>query len=348
MQPTGSRPATDRRHRGGFSLVEVIISAVILVILVYMVVSLTMSGTAAQKYAERVNRVTEITQDLVDDMRSELTSSVRVFHDDALGNAYLGLLDMSGARPAIAFRLPALDANGIFEQEAVGETKSGNALLFARHSWTATYATTSANEYQVDVYRLVHYYLAPEEGGPQPGRATGLNLCKWVSEPLVDGDQVDKISDSTDRTEVLRAIYDGDPDTAGISHPEAEVVWLRGDDPSVTGTLRSITSTGNLSNSPQSPRTSPWQLLRDIPLSEDSLLYYRHHSVATNYALGNRVGRFSQVLTTGDGFPHGFEIQVIGPSAGRQVLVHLSIATTNSNGTKAHCDLRTTAFVQDI
>jgi hypothetical protein len=34
----------------------------------------------------------------------------------------------------------------------------------------------------------------------------------------------------------------------------------------------------------------------------------------------------------GDGFPHGFEIQIIGPSAGRQVLLHLALMSTRRGG----------------
>ena len=40
------------------------------------------------------------------------------------------------------------------------------------------------------------------------------------------------------------------------------------------------------------------------------------------------VGRFSVVSNAGDGFPHGFEVQIVGPTAGRQVLLQLSLAST--------------------
>ncbi len=346
---TPMKSATNGDKRGGFTLVELMVSSAVLISLIYFVTALSQSGSRAQRYAERVNRVTEITQDLVDELRQELTSSVRLFHNDTLGAAYLSRLDYAQAKAPIAFRLPTLNTGGIFEQETVATPRSGNALLFARHAWTATYTVPSSNEYQVDVYRIAHYYLADENGGPQPGRPDGLNLCKWVSEPLVDGDQIDKVTDPTDQRDLLRSLIQQDPDDDGIVHPKVEVVWLRGEDPAVTGTLRHIQNTGTLSNNPQAPRSSPWDFKRDPKWSSNSLLFYRHHSVATNFApAGYRVGRFSVVSTSGAGFPHGFELQLIGPSAARQLLVRLILCSTNRTGPAAFAEIQAVLDARDI
>lgn len=347
-----SKPESTRDHdvgSAGFSLVELMISSVILLMMTYAVTTLTMSGSSAQRYAERVNRVTEIAQDVVDDIRSDMTSSVRIFHNDTLGTAYLNMLDFTGGVTGISYRLPALNSTGIFEQETVATPRTGNSIFLARHAWSASYTTTSTNIYQVDVYRLVHYYPAVNGAGPQSGSPFGLNLIKWVSEPLVDGDQIDKITDSTDQAEVLSDLINQAADDDGIVHPRVEVVWLRGEDPTVTGTLRHIQSSGSLSDNPQAPRASPWAILRDERWSSNSLLSHRHHSIATNFAPASfRVGVFSVVDNTGDGFPHGLETQIVGPSAARQLLVRLVLTSTNLSGHPAHANIQAVMDGRDI
>ena len=126
-----------RRTEAGFTLVELIFAAALLSILGYFVTTLMISGGAAQKYAERTARVTEIGQEVVSKLRREVITSVRVMHNDAIVNAYLGLLDFSNAKTPLAFTLPTLNATGIFEQETVSQSRTGNGLLFARHAWAA-------------------------------------------------------------------------------------------------------------------------------------------------------------------------------------------------------------------
>jgi type II secretory pathway pseudopilin PulG len=338
------------RSRAGFTLVELVFAASLLTLLGYFVTTLMISGSAAQRFAERTTRVTEIGQELISDLRREVTTSVRVLHDDAIGNAYLGLLDFSSAKAPIGMRLPTLNATGIFEQETLAQPRTGNALLFARHAWAATYtATGSGLPYQVDVHRIVLYYPAAEGAGPQPGTPIGLNLAKWVSEPLVDGQGIDRITDPADQAEILRNLLLQAPDDNGVVHPSAEVVWLRGEDPSLAGTLRHIQSSGTLANTPQAPRAAPWQVLRDPTWSIDGMLQYRHYSLATIYApSGWGVGRFSVVSTAGSGFPHGFEVQLIGPTSARQLLIRLVLTSNNNAGHKAFAAAQAVMDARDI
>ena len=60
------RSSTAQRGDGGFTFVEVTIAAALILILAWLVASLIIDGTRAQKFAERQSRVTEITQDIVD------------------------------------------------------------------------------------------------------------------------------------------------------------------------------------------------------------------------------------------------------------------------------------------
>jgi len=336
----------------GFSLIELVIAATLLGLMIMAVSTLSVSGAQAQEYARRLTRATEIAQDLVDDMRTELVSCVRIFGDDVEGNTALATFDLDGAPPRIAgSRLPVIDAMGTIRRDTAADRLTGNSLFLTRLVWTDRFVGSSGREYMVDVYRWIYYYQTAEENGPQPGSSIGLNLVRVSSEPLVDAAAIDAITNVGDRAALLRHLYDGTPDASGISHPPCQVVWRRGELASASGSLREINPADwSLSLTPlaASGRPSPWQVLRREGVPR-GLLSYRHHSVATNFApRASGVARFGLVDTTGDGFPHGFEVQVTGPSAARQVLLHLAVASTNRSGHTAFAGVQMVVDARDL
>jgi type II secretory pathway pseudopilin PulG len=353
--PPAAEAGHGRRDQSGMSMLELFVTMVILVIMIYIVTNLSLSGSDAQRYAERLTRATELNQDLIDEMRRELGSSVRIMHNDAVGNAYANIIDLSPAAPRITSILPTLRPTGIFELEATTGVATGNQLMFARHAWTDRYTCNSTRAYRLDVYRIVCYYQKNEDGGPQPGSATGLNLCRFVGEPMVDATQVTSITDATDFAEVLQLLDDGRTTFDLVTQPEpihdrVELVWLLGADPGVADTFRQIDpSSWTLSSTPLPPRNIAWRVLRSDALSSDSLLFYRHHSVATNYSpVAFGIGRFGRRRDTGDGFPHGLEVQVIGPAAARQVMLHLTLVSSSRQGRPAFSQIQAIEDCRDI
>lgn len=339
-----------QQRAAGFSLIEVIIASTLLSMMILAVTTLAQSGAEAQDFARRLNRVTEVTQDVVDRMRLELVSSVRLFGNDAEGNGNLAKLDLVGApTPLSGMRLPTITASGDIGPDTVGLQITGNGLFFAKLAWSDRFACTSGRDYLVDVYRWVHYYQTPEAGGPVSGNPIGLNFVRVLSEPLVDGSAIDNISDLADQAEVLLHLLGGTADAFGVTHDPCEVVWLRGSDPTATGTFRQIDgSDGSLSDTPIGTRPDPWSVLRNEP-TVNGMLSYRHQSVATNYSIPSfGVGKFSVMTTTGAGFPHGFEVQVVGPSSARQVLLHLVLASTNRRGQVAWSNMQVVIDARDL
>ena len=348
MTPIHLRHSPPRE--AGFSMVELIVAATILILMVLMVSTLMLSGSDASKFAERNNRATEVGQDLIDNMRSEMRAATRVFTSDTTGTAYRALLEpWPSATPINTSTLPTLDVNGTFKTDVSGSNKTGNELLVARHSWTAEFTVTAGATYRYDVLRVVRYFLKTEDGGPRAASPWGLNLVHWVSEPMVDGTQIDNITTVAHQKEVLLHLKNGTADKAGKKHPKVALVWRMGQDPAMTGTLRQTTILGAMSNTPLSPRPASWQILRDTTKSSAGMLFYRHHSIATNYSLPSYIiPKFGISNNTGNGFPHGFEIQVIGPSSARQVMLRLVIVSTNRQGHIAHADLQAILGARDL
>jgi len=338
-------------NQAGYSLVELIIASVLLAMMIFAVSTLAVRGGQAQEYARRLNRVTEITQEVMDDLRLELVSSVRLFGNDTEGNANLAVFDLSGNVPPVlpGSLLPTVSPNETIRADTSGSEITGNSLFFTKLVWSDRFVCTSTNEYMVDVYRWVYYYLTEEEGGPDPSHPIGLNIVRVVSEPLIDGAAIDSISDPVDQAELLLHLLNGTPDASGVSHAPAEVVWMRGALPSISGTFRQIDSTdGTLTATPLIPRPDPWEVLR---AEEDivGMLSYRHHSVASVFAQDSfGVGAYGITDTMNSGFPHGFEIQIVGPSSARQVLIHLVNASTRRTGYFAWSDMQVTVDARDL
>jgi prepilin-type N-terminal cleavage/methylation domain-containing protein len=339
-----------RQPQAGFTLVELVVTSTLLGALVYAVSTLALNGGEAQEYARRLNRATEITQDLVDRVRTEMISSVRLFGNDAEGAANLAVLDLTGApTPLTGLRLPTISPSESIRADTAGAEITGNSLFFARLAWLDRFTCVSGNTYMVDVHRWTYYYLTPEDGGPAAGNPIGLNIVSIDSEPLVDGAAIDRITNVTDQEEVLLHLAAATPDDDGVAHEACQVVWLRGQLPAVSGTFRQIDDTdGSLSLTPIAPRTAPWRVLR-ADVNASGLLSYRHHSIATNFARPSfGVGKFSVMSTAGAGFPHGFEVQTVGPSGGRQTMLHVVVASTNRRGQWAWSDMQVVIDSRDL
>jgi len=339
-----------RSRSAGFSLVEVVTASFLLIAMLYAVTALSLSGTQASDLSHRLTRVSEVTQEIVDDMRLELVSSVRLFSNDAEGLACQAAFDIDGAPvPLGDQRLPTFLTNGTVRADTAGNEITGNILFFAKLAWSDRFVCTSTNEYIVDVLRWVGYYLTPEAGGPRSDRSTGLNLVRIISEPLVDAAGIEEITDPDDQAEVLLHLLEATPDANGAVHAACELVWRRGGLPSATGTFRQIEpGTGFLSDTPLAGRADPFEVERAVQDTE-GLLYYRHHSVATNFARQSYgVGAFGITSQTGAGFPHGFEVQIAGPSSARQVLLHLVVVSTNSTGHVAWSNCQIVVDTRDI
>jgi type II secretory pathway pseudopilin PulG len=332
----------------GFTLLELVIAAVLLSMMVIAVASLSVSGADAQEFARRQNRATEVNQDLMDQLRLELVSCVRLFGVDVEGDSNLALLDLAGVpQPLADVRLPKISPNEKIRQDTLMNEITGNSLFFTRLAWSDRFRCTSGTDYLVDVYRWVYYYPTPEGAGPTAGSNIGLNFVRVASEPLVDASGVDRITNVLDRIEVLRHLVDATPDVSGKRHSPCQVVWKRGALASVVGTLRQIDPAGALSDNPTGARPSPWNILRSDAVVK-GLLSYRHHSLATNYCRASfNVGSYSVPMNTGSGFPHGFEVQIVGPTSARQALIHMVLCSTIKRLQPAWSDMQMIVDVRE-
>ena len=314
-----------RSNESGMTLVELTLTSTILVTLIWLMATLSMTSVRSEEYAKRISKDTEAVDEVLNSMKRSLESSVFILQLNTKGLDYASRLAQLTTEKLIGVSFPVVDENGIFEKETVARSKSGNALVFAEHHRTDEYQCTSGNVYRIPVYRFHAYYIIEPKKGSQVEAIGAFNFSMWISEALVDGLRIDNITDANDKFEVLRHLGDGTPDVNGEAHDKCRLVWKVGGDPRETGVFRYI-----------DPLTSPAlfdfasftaiQIKPDPEASRMDLLNFRGLGIAANDSAPQAgIAAFSQIDTKGDGFPHGFEVQITGPSSAREILLRMVI-----------------------
>ncbi len=318
-----------RRESRGFSLVEVIIVSVLIFMMAGAVASLTIRGQEAQAYVEKSVKLNGMTQDVIEMIRKDVSGSTRFFVNNAEGTTYLTAMDRSAVTP-LGGRLPILDSSGIFEKDVVGGEKTGNILFFAMldRADTCDVGTLSPELLRTDIFRFVCYYLRSIPGMDPKQDPDSLDLVKWVSQPMADWTQIEAVSDPTKRQKLLLHLYAGENiQSSDFPYPPVRFLWRQGDP--VGSAFAKIASDGSIQ-----AQGAGFVFPIDLNRSKEQLMTSSNFAIVSNVAEARRgLARFGVVDTSGAGFPHGFEVQAIGPASARQILVHL---TTVSRGILKH------------
>lgn len=338
----------DRRRTAaqrGFLEVEIIIVGILILVMSAAVALMVVRAQRAQGYLERSALVTNAAQSVLESIRSAVSSSARIFHADAQGQAYLAGLDRSTVAGLDSVRLPIVDSDGIFKTDQTGNEITGNLLLFAKHDRTDSFDVGSGPPelVRVNVYRLHAYYLRRIPGKDIHAEVDSLDLVSWVSEPLVDRDQAMQIPDPAKRAALLAHLYAGtNPVEPQYPYPAARLLWRIGDGFSTAfARINADGSTSGVSVSFKVPM--------DEQRSRPDQLEYRKLAVTSNVAGSDRgVPAFGLIDNANDGFPHGFEVQVIGPASARQVLIRLTLVSGHQGAERAWMTVQSLADARDL
>ncbi|MFH0962858.1 MAG: prepilin-type N-terminal cleavage/methylation domain-containing protein [Planctomycetota bacterium] len=319
--------------RRGFTLVEMMTVLVIVAMAwwIFAVVVLSLMDESAVLSAH--NLLARWNQEIVNDIRDDTLSAKRYFENDSLGQQYLDALEEDADSPWInSLRLPRIEESGAaLAPDTVGNQKTGNALLFTKvltpFVVTVPYREGEDRDFRINVYRFVLYYLTIREKEHIGRCKDSLDLMRWASVPLADYAQVMAIED---------------PEPADSIDPRAEIVkafvaqqgseWLWDTSSDLDNAFYKCQPTGQIDTSPWPnmviPRDSVEGLRSLIPAK---VAKNKHASVCWNngtngFDAGIVVPRYAIANATGDGFPHGLEVQIVGPSGARELCVRLAMA----------------------
>lgn len=312
------------------SLVEVTVATSILIGALLMVQEVIGTTQAAQVYIVARDRASQQSAKLIADLRSVGLSSRRVYQDDAEGRSYLTALD-TAALPIIAdARLPVVDPIGRLERDAVGVRRTGDALLLACED-TPMQIPTSGARHRIDIVRFFAVYPMRRTGKVVDAIADRIDLVRFTSRPYADRASIDSISDPLEKADVVTALR-----AAGITR-----TWVAG--VTIDQAFFALNTDGTISSTAVStpiidatPDNRPRTMLGDS-----------RSSVAPN-SPQLHVPSLAQIDNTIPSFPSGFEVKVVGPSGGRQVLVRLTLITGAHAGPDAASTTSRLFSVRDL
>jgi prepilin-type N-terminal cleavage/methylation domain-containing protein len=344
LAPPAADPASYRKRglpasapaQSGFTLLELTITMVILTAIT-LLVERTLSITHdTDLHLDARQAAQHRGSEVAFEIHRGVASSRRIFARGAVGNAYAAALDLTRAPPISSVRLPLPDEAGSLAPDALGDPRTGNALLFVREAEPVGCPTDAVNgpSRLIDVYRFVCWYPRPTDRRLVPEAArSALDLVVWRSIGYPAYRQLMAIEDVDERRRVVQHLYEE------LGHRHA---W----DPneSVDHAFYALDLVGTIANFP----TTAFRIREDVDRSEGSRLVYADVQLARTDPT-SAVKR--AVLTTDDPsswVPDGFEVKVAGPSGHRQVWIHVTVEAPAGRGRTAAYATTLVASARDL
>lgn len=327
---------------GGFTLIELVVVSVLLIVMAGAVTSMAHRGSEAQDFVRRNTKVTNKTQTIVSRIRDDIASSIRLLYNDTEGSSYLNGCDF-GTVPAISTStLPTIKPTGGFGKDTVGNEFTGNCIAFVKQERTDVFDVSDyydpAKIVRVDIYRLYVYYLH-KQSGVSNAHDSDLDLVRWRSVALIDSKQCEALT-SAEKQRLYVHLYNGtNPKEPSLTFPVARLLWEQGE--TFTNAFRIIEQDGSTSSPP-----AGFKLPEGKQRWNRSLLQRASLGVARNLiGAGKGIARFALMKKD---FPHGFETQVIGPASARQVLLHFTLVGNRGQKLRSVIDLMSVAETRDL
>ncbi len=317
------------RSEAGLGTNEMVAACVVLAAFFIAVANVVTTTDSTSERGARESRIVATNQRILDQIQTELSEAVEVFENNDIGEELFNTIEKLDTATPIEFTsLPRPLRGTVFGQELRSGSRTGNVLMFARMERTKEIAcgeddakskgeregqSDASGTYEIDVYRLICYYLTPVGDGPSPHHGHGLNMFRFVSVGMADAAQIEAIESAEDQQEVMRKLVGDNVTGAWRRDVIAAPDWLH-INPSA-GTMDSVDF-----------------IAADPKMSDSVLENPKAYSVASNHAhesLG--VGEFGVKTEARGGFPHGFEVQMMGPTSAREVMLRLALISRGGN-----------------
>ena len=346
----------------GFSLIEALVTLVILTVVILMLYELMIGSMKATMFVESRNDLEIFAQRTVNAIQTAAMQSRIIHQENVLGQDYRNLLIASDLQWPIYpdSRLPVADpdTSALLDPDTSTETFVGNEMLLVRHMEPVPIlydhdgdagATTPEIPFFVDRYRLEFYFLSLNTARNFNGSGSFLDLIKAEGPDFADYFQLSTTFpglSAAQRTQIATGLANL---PTGLTTQER--IRLEVDDP----ITQAWDPAQNPTNAP--PNNAFYDIdgvgnfsaavVTTLDLNKESMLPEfgggriggkMEYTVATNSdtPLGN--GRFGPLRITDQvplfgfkniNFPGGFEIKIIGPTGARSVWNRLVLCSEN-------------------
>ncbi len=351
----------------GFSLIEALVTLVILTVVILMLYELMIGSMKATMFVESRNDLEIIAQRTVNAIQTATMQSRIIHQENPLGQAYRDLLLASDLQWPIYpdSRLPVADPNtsALLDPDTSSETFVGNEMLLVRamepvpilydHDNDGS-VTTPDIPFFVDRYRLEFYFLSLNTARNFNGSGSFLDLIKAKGPDFADYFQLSTTFpglSAAQRTQIAAGLAALVPPGGPGPLTEMERVrmeidgpitqaWDPAQDPTAAppnNAFYDLDGAGNFTAAVVSTLDLKKQSM--VPeFSKGKITGKMEYSVATNSDTPVGGGRFGplkildQVPLFGYkviNFPAGFEIKIIGPTGARSVWNRLVLCSEN-------------------
>ena len=322
--------------RSGTTLIELMIVMVLISVGWMAFLLVAVETVHDYDFFMALNLLARWNQKIVNDVRDDTLAAKQYFENDSRGIAYFNALFKDpGSLPVDSLRLPVIDDTGELGIDSPADPRTGNSLFFVKTLTpfvaTVPYTATETYTYRVNLYCFVLYYLTLRQDERIADRRGTLDLIRWRSRPVADYTQIMAIED---------------PDGADIIDPRAEIVaafvtqhdstWLWSTAEDVANAFYECDEYGQINASPEPDMVIPQDpdegLQSAIPATPTRAkrASVGFNSTRAGWDTGPTVPILAMEDPTGDGFPHGFEVQICGPSGSREILVRMVLAKGTS------------------
>jgi prepilin-type N-terminal cleavage/methylation domain-containing protein len=288
--------------KSGFTIIELLVSLVVFSLAIPIIYQVSEGVIFSTATANIVNDLKLINQNLIEDIKSDVVQSAVIFDDNSSYKNMIVLNLPSGYASLDRNKLPIINETGSFPPNP---TDVGNILFMARYL-TPIELTVSGTNYRIDKYRFLYYFLAKDTGATINRRNPVVLLKAQSREIYADYVAINNVTDNNIKKALVQALLDMEIKYA---------VDLK------NVKFYSLGSNGNISP------LNNYSIQMDISLVSKDFGVNTLPTGKVYYAIGyNNMGyiaipKFASPDNTGDGFPHGFEVAIVGPRSSRDILV---------------------------
>lgn len=322
-----------RGRERGVSMIEMIVSMALLTVVSLIMYEVYVGTMRAGEFLESHGDLARMGQVALNQVKAQILQGRFAFQNDSLGADYLGALTLSRAALADG-RLPTVDPDGVVAPDDSTTTRTGNAFFFARQIDPIT-VTANGKQLLADRIVFTYIYLAPA-GGDRLLGADRIDLLEAVSAPFADADQL--AGYGSDQAAVARALYN-----AGV-----QKAWKVGQ-PLNQAFFNINASTGSLGSAVSAPRIAMTAQTLLKGLNSGKVSGKMAYSVAMNTPpapISETVSVFAYLDSAHPRFPGGFEVQCVGPTGGRKVVMRLVLLGNYGKKINSQVDFVTAAANQ--
>ncbi|MCX7795387.1 MAG: prepilin-type N-terminal cleavage/methylation domain-containing protein [bacterium] len=298
----------------GFTLLELIIVLAITSLVIPIIYGISEGVVFSTTALTATNDIKLINQKLISDIKIDVVQSAMILDDNSSYKNMVSLNMPSNFTQLNRNKLPIINETGSFPPNSANV---GNVLFMVRYLNPIDVTVqigSNSKSYRLDTYRFVYYFLAKDNSYKIKERNPIVLLRAQSREIYVDYLSINNITDNNEKKALVTSLYNRDMRYA-IDLRSAKFYELR--------------DNGNIS------LVNNHQIQMDSSIASKNFRVNTYPTGSVYYAMGyNGMGsipKFANVDNTGDKFPNGFEIAVVGPRSSRDVLIR-SVVVAHISG----------------